>query len=193
MRKIIVHEFISLDGVIQAPGAPDEDTEGGFVHGGWTLPYFHDDMGAHFLQIMGEADTLLLGRKTWVTHGAAFEPMVDDPFGSVMNAVHKVVVSTTLKSADAWRNSILISRNVVDEVIKLKEQPGKNILMDGSSVLIHTLIENGLVDEFHLHIHPVVLGSGKRLFRAGRRLDLKLLESKALPTGVVLQRYQLAK
>ena len=193
MRKIIVHEFISLDGVIQAPGAPDEDTEGGFVHGGWTLPYFHDDMGAHFLQIMDEADTLLLGRKTWVTHGAAFEPMVDDPFGNVMNAIHKVVVSTTLKSPDAWRNSTLISRNVVDEVIKLKEQPGRNILMDGSSVLIHTLIEKGLVDEFHLHVHPVVLGSGKRLFPAGSRLDLQLLESKALPTGVVLQRYQLAK
>ena len=193
MRKIIVHEFISLDGVIQAPGAADEDTDGGFVHGGWTLPYFTEEMGAHFLEVMDEADTLLLGRKTWVTHGTAFEPMVDDPFGNVMNAVQKVVVSTTLKNADAWRNSKLISSNVVGEVRKLKEQAGKNILVDGSSVLLHTLIENGLVDEFQLHVHPLVLGGGKRLFPAGKRVNLKLLESKALPTGVVFQHYEVAK
>ena len=193
MREIIVHEFISLDGVIQAPGAADEDTDGGFVHGGWTLPYFTEEMGAHFLEVMDEADTLLLGRKTWVTHGTAFEPMVDDPFGNVMNAVQKVVVSTTLKNADAWRNSKLISSNVVGEVRKLKEQAGKNILVDGSSVLLHTLIENGLVDEFQLHVHPLVLGGGKRLFPAGKRVNLKLLESKALPTGVVFQHYEVAK
>ena len=193
MREIIVHEFISLDGVIQAPGAADEDTDGGFVHGGWTLPYFTEEMGAHFLEVMDEADTLLLGRKTWVTHGTAFEPMVDDPFGNVMNAVQKVVVSTTLKNADAWRNSKLISSNVVGEVRKLKEQAGKNILVDGSSVLLHILIENGLVDEFQLHVHPLVLGGGKRLFPAGKRVNLKLLESKALPTGVVFQHYEVAK
>lgn len=193
MRKIIVHEFISVDGVIQAPGGADEDTDGGFMHGGWTIPYFTDEMGGHFLEVIAEADTLLLGRKTWVTHGTAFDPMVDDPFGNVMNAVQKVVVSTTLKNADAWRNSKLISGNVVGEVRKLKEQPGKNILIDGSSVLLHTLIENDLVDEFHLHVHPVVLGGGKRLFPDGKRVNLKLIESKALPTGVVLQRYEPAK
>lgn len=193
MRKIIVHEFISVDGVIQAPGGADEDTEGGFQHGGWTIPYFTEEMGTHFLEMMDEADTLLLGRKTWVTHGTAFDPMVDDPFGNVMNAVQKIVVSTTLKNADAWRNSKLISSNVVGEVRKLKEQAGKNILIDGSSVLLHTLIENDLVDEFQLHVHPVVLGGGKRLFPEGKRVNLKLLESKALPTGVVLQRYEPTK
>jgi len=194
MRKIIVHEFITLDGVIQAPGGVDEDTDGGFVHGGWTLPYWHDDIGAHFSQAMAQADTLLLGRKTWQTHAGAFEPMpAGDPFGDVMNGVRKVVVSTTLKSAADWRNSTLISSNIVEEVRKLKKQSGKNLLIDGSSVLIHTLAENDLVDEYSLHVYPLVLGSGKRLFPAGKRINLELIESQALPTGVVFQRYQPAK
>ena len=107
-----------------------------------------------------------------------------------MNGVRKVVVSTTLKSAAAWRNSTLISGNVVEEVRKLKNQPGKNILMDGSSVLIHTLVENDLVDEYSLHVYPLVLGSGKRLFPEGKRINLKLIESQALPTGVVFQHYE---
>ena len=194
MRKIMVHEFITLDGVIQAPGGADEDTEGGFVHGGWTSPYWHDDIGEHFFQVMAQADTLLLGRKTWQTHGEAFEPMpAGDPFGDAMNGARKVVVSTTLKSAQGWRNSTLISGNVVEEVRKLKEGPGKNILIDGSSVLIHALAENDLVDEYNLHVYPLVLGSGKRLFPEGKRIDLKLIESRTLPTGVVFQRYQPAR
>jgi len=193
MRKIIVHEFITLDGVIQAPGAPDEDTDGGFKHGGWTLPYWHDDIGAHFSKAFGEADTLLLGRRTWVEHGTAFEPMVNDPFGDAMNAMRKFVVSTTLKSTEIWRNSNIISSNVINEVRKLKEQSGKNILIDGSSVLIHALAENDLIDQYDLHVYPLVLGNGKRLFPEGKRINLKLIESTALPTGVVFQRYELAK
>jgi len=191
MRKIIVAEFITLDGVIQAPGSLDEDTEGGFTHGGWTGPYWHDEIGRHFFEAVEQADTFLLGRKTWQIHAAAFEPMpAGDPFGDVMNGMRKVVVSTTLKSTDAWRNSTLISGNVVEEVRRLKDGPGKNILTDGSSVLVHTLIENDLVDEFALHVYPLVLGSGKRLFPDGKRIDLKLIESQALPTGVVFQRFQ---
>jgi dihydrofolate reductase len=187
MRKIIVHEFISLDGVIQAPGSPTEDTDGGFAHGGWTLPYWHDGIGAHFSQIFADADTLLLGRKTWQTHAEAFEPNPDgDPFGGFK----KYVVSSTLKSADAWRDSSLISRDVINEIRKLKSQLGKNIVMDGSSVLIHTLIENDLVDEYALHVYPLVLGAGKQLFPNSKRLNLKLIESSVLPTGVVYQRYQ---
>jgi len=131
-----------VDGAIQAPGGAQEDTDGGFTHGGWTWPYWHDDIGKHFFEAMSQADALLLGRKTWQIHGGAFEPMPDtDPFGSVMNAVRKYVVSTTLKSTSAWRNSTLISGNVVEEVKRLKEQPGKDILVDGSSVLVHTLVE----------------------------------------------------
>jgi len=193
MRKIIVHKFITLDGVIQAPGAPDEDTDGGFKHGGWTLPYWHDDIGAHFTKTFADADTLLLGRRTWVEHGNAFEPMVNDPFGDAMNAMRKFVVSTTLKSTEIWRNSNIISSNVINEVRKLKEQSGKNILIDGSSVLIHALAENDLIDQYDLHVYPLVLGNGKRLFPEGKRINLKLIESTALPTGVVFQRYELAK
>jgi len=191
MRKIIVAEFITLDGVIQAPGGADEDTDGGFVHGGWTIPYWHDDIGKHFFEAMAQADALLLGRKTWKTHGEAFDPMpVGDPFGDALNGIRKYVVSTTLKSAAGWRNSTLISKNVVEEVRRLKGQPGKNILMDGSSVLIHTLVENDLVDEYSLHVYPLVLGSGKRLFPEGKRLNLRLTHSEVLPTGVVYQQYQ---
>jgi len=191
MRKLIVAEFITLDGVIQAPGGADEDTEGGFAHGGWTHPYWHDDIGAHFFQAMMEADALLLGRTTWQIHGSAFDPMpAGDSFGDVMNGMQKYVVSTTLKSATAWRNSTLISSNVVEEIRKLKEQPGKNIAVDGSSVLIRTLIENDLVDEYDLHVYPLVLGSGKRLFPAGTRVNLKLVGSQSLPTGVVFQQYE---
>src|SRR5574341_1063679 len=186
MRELIVAEFITLDGVIQAPGGADEDTEGGFQYGGWTRPYWHDDIGVHFFQAMMQADALLLGRKTWQIHGGAFEPMAaGDPFGDVMNGMHKYVVSTTLKSASAWRNSTLMSDNVVEAVRQLKQQPGKNILVDGSSVLIHTLAQNDLVDEYSLHVYPLALGGGKRLFPEGKRLDLKLVESQALPTGVV--------
>jgi len=187
MKKIIVHQFITLDGVIQAPGSPEEDTDGGFPHGGWTLPYWHDEIGAHFGTIFAEADTLLLGRKTWQLHGAAFEPNPDDdPFGDMK----KYVVSNTLKSAEGWRNSSIINGDVIEEIRKLKGQPGKNIILDGSSVLVHTLIENDLVDEYALHMYPLVLGIGKRLFPEGKRLNLKLLESSSLPTGVTYQRYQ---
>ena len=194
MRKIIVHEFISLDGVIQAPGGAEEDTDGGFAYGGWTMPYWHDDIGKRFFEAMAETDTMLLGRKTWQIHGDAFEPLaVGDPIGDMMNGVRKVVVSTTLQSAADWRNSTLIRGNVVEEVRKLKEQPGKNISVDGSSVLVHSLAENDLVDEYSLHVYPLVLGSGKRLFPSGKRINLELIESQALPTGVVFQRYRPAR
>lgn len=187
MRKIVVHEFITLDGVIQAPGDPQEDTEGEFTYGGWTLPFWHDDIGVHFDQAFQDADTLLLGRKTWQMHGEAFGP---DPQQDPFAGMTKYVVSNTLKSVDLWPNSILITGKVIDEVNKLKQQSGKNIIMDGSSVLIHTLIENDLIDEYMLHVYPLVLGNGKRLFPERKYLNLKLIESSAMPTGVVYQRYQ---
>jgi dihydrofolate reductase len=190
MRELIVAEFITLDGVIQAPGGADEDTEGGFTHGGWTRSYWHDDIGKHFFQAMSQADALLLGRKTWQIHGGAFEPMSGDPFADTMNNIQKYVVSTTLQSASAWRNSTLIREDVVDAVRQLKEQPGKNILVDGSSVLIQTLAENDLVDEYLLHLYPLVLGGGKRLYPQGKLLNLTLVEASPLPTGVVFMRYR---
>lgn len=187
MRKLIVHEFITLDGVIQAPGGPAEDTEGGFPFGGWTIPYWHDAIGEHFAEVFKEVDAVLLGRKTWQIHGEAFEPEpAEDPFGGMK----KYVASNSLKSADGWRDSTLLTGNVIDQVRKLKSQPGKSILLDGSSVLVHSLIENDLVDEYLLHVYPLVLGMGKRLFPAGKRVNLALTGTAALPTGVVYQRYQ---
>ena len=191
MRKIIVSEFSSLDGVMQAPGGAEEDMDGGFAHGGWTMPYWHDDMGAALFEEIGQADTLLLGRKTWQGHAAAFEPApAEDPFAGLLNGLKKYVVSTTLKSADAWRNTTIIRENVVEEVRKLKEQPGKDIYVDGSSVLVHTLAQADLVDEYHLLVFPIVLGSGKKVFPDGFYTGLKLIESKAFPSGVLLLRYQ---
>jgi dihydrofolate reductase len=175
---------------MQAPGGAEEDTDGGFAHGGWTMPYWHDDMGANILQEINQADTLLLGRKTWQGHGEAFEPApADDPFAGILNNLRKYVVSTTLKSADAWRNSTIIRENVVDGR-KLKAQPGKDIYVDGSSVLVHTLAQADLVDEYRLLMFPIILGSGKRVFPDGFYVPLKLIETKSFPTGVMLLRYQ---
>jgi dihydrofolate reductase len=194
MRKLIVAEFISLDGVIQAPGGVEEDTDGGFTHGGWTMPYWHDDIGAHFFETVSQADTLLLGRRTWQIHGEAFDPLpAGDPFGDVMNGLHKYVVSTTLRSASAWKNSTLINGNVPEAIRDLKQESGRDILLDGSSVLNQTLAENDLVDEYRLHVYPLVLGTGKRLFAGGRRINLRFVDSQPLPTGVVYQIYARAE
>src|SRR5579859_3933096 len=190
MQNIVVEEFMSLDTVIPAPGGAEEDTEGGFTHGGWTGPFWHDDIGMHFFEAMSQSDALLLGRKTWQIHGGAFDPMpAGDPFGDAMNSMPKYVVSTTLTTASAWRNSTLISRNVVEEIRSLKAQPGKNIVIDGSSVLVHTLAEHDLIDEYSLHVYPLVLGNGKKLFPEGLHVTLRLIEAKPLPSGVVFMRY----
>ena len=189
MRKLVVSEFVTLDGVMQAPGGEDEDTEGGFVHGGWTHPYWHDDIGAHFGESLSQADAFLLGRKTWQIHGGAFETMEGEPFVDRLNAMQKYVVSTTLADVSTWRNSTLISDNVVAEVRALKEQPGKNIYVDGSSDLVHTLAKHDLVDEYSLLVYPIVLGSGKKVFPDGERVNLRLVESRPFPSGVVLMRY----
>ena len=189
MRKLVVSEFMSLDGVIQAPGGAEEDTEGGFTQGGWTHAYWHDDIGAHFFQAITACGAFLLGRKTWQIHGGAFEPIEGDEFADVMNAMPKYVVSTTLPDASAWRNSTLIAGDVAAAVRALKAQEGKDIYVDGSSVLVHTLAQQGLVDEYSLLVYPIVLGNGKRLFPDGLPVKLRLLESRPFPSGVVLMRY----
>lgn len=190
MRKLIVNEFMSLDGVIQAPGGAEEDTDGGFSLGGWTQPYWHDDLGAHFFSAMRSCDAFLLGRKTWQTHGEAFDPMpAGDPFGDMMNGKQKYVVSTTLTSADLWRNSTIIRGDVANEVRKLKAMAGGDIYVDGSSVLVQTLEREGLVDEYTILLYPVVLGGGKKLFTDGFTTRLKLVESTSVPSGVMILRY----
>lgn len=190
MRDLIVAEFITLDGVIQAPGSADEDTDGNFEHGGWTRPFWHDDIGKRFFDTFSETDALLLGRRTWEIHGDAFEKMEGDPFADALNSVRKYVVSTTLADASAWRNSTIIRGDVVEAVRALKAEDGKSILTDGSSMLVHTLAEHGLVDEYRLHLYPIALGNGKRLYPDGTRLTLDLVEAVPLPTGVTYMRYR---
>ena len=189
MRKLIVHEFISLDGVVQAPGGQDEDRDGGFAHGGWTVPYWHDDIGAAFFQGMQSVDAFLFGRRTYQIHGEAFEPMKPgDPFGDLMNAPKKYVVSRTLKKP-IWRDTTIIRDNIVEAVRSLKAQPGKDILTDGSSQLVPVLLEHDLVDELHLTLYPLTLGGGKRILPAGLHRSFRLISATPYPTGVVGLKY----
>ena len=181
MRKLIVSEFVSLDGVMQAPGGKDEDRDGGFEHGGWTWPYWHDDIGKTFTAFIQDVDALLLGRRTYVIHAEAFEPMgSDNPFGDVK----KYVVSKTLEKP-IWRDTTIIRDNVVEAVRALKAEPGRNILTDGSSQLVHTLLEHDLVDELHLLVYPLMLGSGKRVLPSGVHRTVTLKSATPYPSGVV--------
>ena len=185
MRKLIVSEFMSLDGVMQAPGGKDEDTDGGFEHGGWTWPFWHDDIGRNFGEMMQGVDAFLLGRRTYVTHANAFEPMpAGDFFGDMMNAPKKYVVSRTLEKS-LWRNTTIIRDNVIESIRALKAEQGGTILTDGSSPLVHALLEHDLVDELHLLVYPISLGSGKRVLPDGFNASFTLLTAKPYPTGVV--------
>jgi len=189
MRKLIVSEFVSLDGVIQAPGGKDEDRDGGFEHGGWTMPYWHDAIGASFVDMMKDVDAFLLGRRTYVTHAQAFEPLPPgDPFGDLMNAPKKYVVSRTLKEP-LWRDTTIIRDNVIESVRALKAQSGKNIATDGSSQLVHALLQHDLVDELHLLLYPLTLGGGKRVLPDGVHATFSLVSAIPYPTGVVGLRY----
>jgi dihydrofolate reductase len=185
MRKLTVSEFVTLDGVMQAPGGKDEDTDGGFQHGGWTVPYWHDDIGRSFGALMQDVDAMLLGRRTYVTHAEAFEPMAPgDPFGDMMNKPKKYVVSRTLERP-MWRDTTIIRDNPIEAVRTLKAQPGKNIVTDGSSQLVHALIAHDLVDELHLLVYPLMLGTGKRALPNGVLAKFELKSAKPYPTGVV--------
>lgn len=185
MRKLLVHEFMTLDGVVQAPGGEDEDRDGGFEHGGWTRPYWDDGIGATFGRLMQDVDAFLLGKRTYVGHAQAFEPLQPgDPFGDLMNTPVKYVVSSTLERP-IWRNTTVIRGDVVESVRRLKAEPGKTIVTDGSTQLTQLLLDEGLVDEIFLHVYPLMLGRGKR-FASDRVLaKFKLLATQSYPTGVV--------
>ena len=185
MRKLIVSEFVTLDGVMQAPGGQDEDRDGGFEHGGWTIPYWHDDIGGSFGALMQGVDAFLLGRRTYLIHAQAFEPMPPgDPFGDLMNAPKKYVVSRTLEKP-IWRETTIIRDNVIEAVRALKAQRGGTILTDGSSQLVHALLAHDLVDELHLLLYPLTLGSGKRLLPTGVHKTFALRSATPYPSGVV--------
>ena len=193
MRKLIVSEFVSMDGVMQAPGGKDEDRDGGFEHGGWTIPYWHDDIGKSFFELIEDCDALLLGRRTYVTHAEAFEPLpAGDPFGDAINAPRKYVVSKTLERP-TWRDTTIIRDHVIESVRALKAQPGKNILTDGSSQLVHALLAHELVDELHLLVYPLTLGSGKRVLPDGVPATFSLRSETSYPTGVVGLHYVAAR
>ena len=185
MRKLIVSEFMSMDGVIQAPGGKDEDRDGGFEHGGWTWPYWHDDIGATFGAMMQDTDAFLLGRRTYEIHGNAFEPLPPgDPFGDMMNAPKKYVVSRTLEKP-IWRETTIIRGNIVEAVHALKAEPGRNMLTDGSSQLVRLLLANDLVDELHLLMYPLTLGRGKKIWADDAHTAFTLTSATPYPTGVV--------
>ena len=192
MRELIVAEFITLDGVIQAPGGTDEDTRAALSTAAGRCRSGTTTSAPTSSRPMSKADAFLLGRKTWQIHGGAFEPMPRRSVRRFAERHPQVRRFHHAESASAWRNSTLIRDNVVDAIRRLKQQPGKNILLDGSSVLAQTLAQNDLVDEYSLHVYPIVLGGGKRLFPEGKRLDLNLVEASPLPTGVVFMRYRRA-
>jgi dihydrofolate reductase len=191
LRKLVVGTFMTLDGVVQAPGAPNEDREGGFAHGGWTVPLFDDELGQHMVELTGRSDALLLGRRTYEGFAASW-PLIgdEDPIGAKLNHMPKYVVSRTLKSAE-WANTTVLSGDVAEEVAKLKEQPGGEIHVSGSGSLVQALLRHGLVDEFVLVVFPVLVGAGKRLFGDGTLPgSLELVETTSTGTGVVISTYR---
>jgi len=191
MRALHVIEFLSLDGVMQAPGGPEEDTDGGFRHGGWQRPYFDEVLGATAAEGMAGTDAYLFGRKTYEKM-AAYWPAApaDDPYARHLNATPKYVASTTLRHVE-WQNSALIEGDVAEAVARLKDKPGGNIAVLGSGELVRTLIRHDLVDEYFLGVFPIVLGSGKRLFRElDEARKLSLVDSRPTNTGGVLLTYR---
>jgi dihydrofolate reductase len=178
MRKLVVTEYVTLDGVMEEPGV-------------WSFPFFSDDAAKFKYDELFASDALLLGRVTYEGFAKAWPTITGTgDFGERMNSLPKFVVSTTLDEV-AWNNSRLIKENVAEEVAALKQQPGQDILVAGSGVLVHTLMQHDLIDEYRIMLHPIVLGSGKRLFRDGNDTKtLRLVETKPLSSGIVVLSYQ---
>jgi dihydrofolate reductase len=194
--RIVVSEFMSLDGVVQAPGGAQEDTDGGFTHGGWSMPFFDPaTMGAAVNDAIETTDALLFGRRTWQTMAAAWPERAGDPFADQMNAVKKYVASRTLRQEDlTWTNSSLLPPDdVIGAVRKLKARDGRDLQVVGSPTFARTLIGDGLVDEYRLMIEPITLGGGKRLFPDdGVARQLELVSATLASTGVQICIYRAA-
>ncbi|HEX2403420.1 MAG TPA: dihydrofolate reductase family protein [Acidimicrobiia bacterium] len=193
-RRLVVVESLTLDGVMQAPGRPDEDTRGGFEHGGWAVPYNDEVMAREMGKGMGTSD-LLFGRWTYESFYAFWPNQTEpNPFTEVLNQTQKYVASTTLAEPLPWVNSTLLSGNAADAVAELKTQPGNDIAVLGSGRLVQSLIDRDLVDEYTLLIHPLVLGSGQRLFPEGTKpAELGLDHSVTTTTGVVIATFKPAR
>jgi dihydrofolate reductase len=186
MRKVIVSEYVTLDGIMEDPGGAE-----GFKYGGWSFQFWSEETAKYKFDELFASDALLLGRVTYQGFAKAWPTITDEAgFADRMNSLPKFVVSTTLEVVE-WNNSTLIKENIAEEVARLKQQPGQDILVAGSGDLVHTLMQYDLIDEYRLMVHPVVLGSGKRLFREGTNtLKLQLLETKAFSSGIVVLTYQ---
>jgi dihydrofolate reductase len=190
--KLTMTTFLSLDGIMQAPGGPDEDREGGFEHGGWLVPYVDDDMFRYVTEWFEAADAFLLGRKTYEIFAAHWPRVTDpnDPIAGKLNSKPKYVASNTLDRV-GWQGASLIKGDVATEVAKLKQLPGREMQVHGSGDLAQTLMANNLIDEYRLWIYPVVLRSGKRLFQEGGvPASLKLTGTRTTSTGVVVHTYE---
>jgi dihydrofolate reductase len=185
MRKLTINTFLTADGVMQAPGGPEEDPTGGFEHGGWSAGYWDEQMGQKMTELMAEPFALLLGRKTYQIF-AGHWPHMTDPTGVALNNATKFVASRTLKSVE-WQNSELLRGDVAKAVRELKRQDGPEIQVHGSSDLIQTLLKHDLIDELRLWVFPLVLGTGKRLFGNGTvPAGLRAIDSMTSSTGVVM-------
>jgi dihydrofolate reductase len=195
--RIVISEFISLDGVVQAPGGKEEDTDGGFRHGGWSMPYFDPEiMGTSIDEVAKRADALLYGRRTWAVMAGAWPERAGDPFADWINAVDKYVVSDTLTEDDlTWGPTTIIrGGDLITEVNALRDRPGRDLSIMGSSQLVRALLEADLVDELNLMIEPIVLGGGKSIFPAdGAARPFELVSSTTAKTGVQICRYERAR
>ncbi len=192
MSRIITNAYVTLDGVMQGPGRPDEDTRGGFTHGGWAGPYNDDVMMAEAGKGMADTGALLFGRRTYEDFFNVWPNQEEpNPFTEYLNNVQKYVASTTLSEPLPWQNSTLLAGDAVAAVAKLREQPGNDIVILGSGALIRALGRHGLVDQYTLLIHPLVLGSGQRLFPDdGVLASLRLVDSVTTTTGVIIATYR---
>ncbi|MET8908674.1 dihydrofolate reductase family protein [Micromonospora sp. NPDC004551] len=191
MRKIIVTENVSLDGVMQAPGRADEDTRDGFTRGGWAVPYNDPVLGRKMGEDMASTGALLLGRRTWTDFAGYWPRQTGNPFTPVLDALPKYVASTTLDEPLPWVNPHLLKGDVIEAVRELKAQPGPDIAVLGSGELVRSLRRHGLVDAYVLLVHPLVLGGGRRLFDPGDEPGmLRLTDSVTTTTGVVIARYE---
>jgi len=190
MTRVVVFMNLTLDGVMQAPGRPDEDVRGGFAHGGWAIPYADPTMGKVAAESMATTGALLFGRRTYEDFYAVWPNRKDNPFTEVLNNTRKYVASTTLKEPLPWTNSTLLKGDAAEAVAELKAQPGKDIVVLGSGALLQSLMRRNLIDQYVLQIHPLVLGSGSRLFNDGLFATLRLVGTTTTTTGVVIATYQ---